>query len=109
ASHHCRRRRRPDLWHSPESTNAAVDAHHLLNAATTTGRRTSACPRWDHLKLNSEQRGAWQSVSLRRCRDGGQRCVVVREWQIHKVPVLVSCEVIEADVLACGRVVGRTI
>src|SRR5262249_16676941 len=37
------------------------------------------------------------------------RGVVVREWQIYKVPVLVSCEVIVADVLASSGVVGRTI
>ena len=35
--------------------------------------------------------------------------MVVRKRQIHKVPVLVSCEVIVANVLACGWVVGRTV
>jgi len=32
--------------------------------------------------------------------------VVVREWQIYKVPIFVSCEVIVADVLTSGWIVG---
>ena len=59
--------------------------------------------------LTSGPCGTCQSVSLRLVWGWAAAWCFVRECLIHKMPVLVPCRVIEADVLICGPVVWRTI